>query len=169
MLKKINVKRICLGGILIALTYVFTMFVSIPLSSTGYINLSDFFIVFTTISVDPVCGLLVSVIAPALADLSLGYFIYIPFTILAKGLEFLLIYLIFYKIKGNWKYALLFLGALVMAATYIIPDLIALGFDQYLVALLNFIFNFLQGIVGLVLGLIVHHIFKKTKLLDKIG
>ena len=106
MLKKLNVKKICLGGILIALTYVFTMFISIPLSSTGYINLSDFFIVFTTISIDPVCGLLVSIIAPALADLTLGYFIYIPFTILSKFLEFLLIYLIFYKINGKIKYLL---------------------------------------------------------------
>lgn len=169
MLKKLSVKKICLGGILIALTYVFTMFISIPLSSTGYINLSDFFIVFTTISLDPICGLLVSIIAPALADLTLGYFIYIPFTVLSKFLEFLVVYLIFYKIKGNIKYALLWLGALVMALVYIVPDLIVLGFDQYLVALVNFGFNFLQGMVGLILGLIVHQIFKKTKMLDKIG
>lgn len=169
MLKKLNVKKICLGGILIALTYVFTMFISIPLSSTGYINLSDFFIVFTTISIDPVCGLLVSIIAPALADLTLGYFIYIPFTILSKFLEFLLIYLIFYKINGKIKYLLLWLGAFVMALVYIIPDLIVLGFDQYLVAFINFGFNFLQGLVGLVLGLIIHQVFKRTKLLDKIG
>ena len=169
MLKKLSVKKICLGGIFIALTYVFTMFISIPLSSTGYINLSDFFIVFTTISLDPICGLLVSIIAPALADLTLGYFIYIPFTILSKFLEFLVVYLIFNKIKGNIKYALLWLGAFVMALVYIVPDLIVLGFDQYLVALVNFGFNFLQGMVGLILGLIVHQIFKKTKMLDKIG
>ena len=83
MLNKINVKRICIGGILTALCYVFTMFVSIPLSSTGYINLSDFFIIFTTISIDPICGLLVACIGPALADLTLGYYVYIPFTIVA--------------------------------------------------------------------------------------
>ena len=169
MLNKLNVKKICLGGILIALTYVFTMFISIPLSSTGYINLSDFFIIFTTISIDPVCGLLVSIIAPALADLTLGYFIYIPFTILSKFLEFLVVYLIYYKIKGNIKYGLLWLGALVMALVYIIPDLIVLGFDQYLVSFVNFGFNFLQGIFGLILGLIVHQVFKKIKILDKIG
>lgn len=169
MLKKLSVKKICLGGIFIALTYVFTMFISIPLSSTGYINLSDFFIVFTTISLDPICGLLVSIIAPALADLTLGYFIYIPFTVLSKFLEFLVVYLIFYKVKGNIKYGLLWLGALVMALVYIVPDLIVLGFDQYLVALVNFGFNFLQGMVGLILGLIVHQVFKKTKIIDKIG
>ena len=56
-----------------------------------------------------------------------------------------------------------------MALVYIIPDLIVLGFDQYLVSFVNFGFNFLQGIVGLILGLIVHQIFKKIKILDKIG
>ena len=169
MLKKINVKRICLGGILIALTYVFTMFVSIPLSSTGYINLSDFFIIFTTISIDPICGLLVALIAPALADLTLGYFIYIPFTIISKGLEFLFAYLINKNVKSNLKFGILWISPLMMALVYIIPDLIVLGFDQYIASFINLGFNFLQGIVGLILALILNQVFIKYKIMEKIG
>lgn len=166
---KLNVKKICISAIFVALCYVLTTFVSIPLSSAGYINLSDFFVVFTTLSLDPVCGLIVSVIAPSLADLTLGYYLYIPFTILAKGLECILIYLIFYKVKGGLKYPLLIIPAFVMAAVYFIPDIIVLGSENYISCFINLGFNTLQGVVGLILGISVRLFLKKIKLLDKIG
>lgn len=167
--KKITIKKICISAILASLCYVFTMFISIPLSSTGYINLSDFFIVFTTICIDPLCGLLVSIIGPSLADLTLGYYIYIPFTVLAKVLECIVVHLLFNKINNKSKYLLIFISSIVMASIYIMPDLIVLGFDQIIVALINFLFNTIQGIVGVILGLIIYKIFKKYDLINKIG
>lgn len=167
--KKITVKKICISAIITALCYVFTMFVSFPISSTGYINLSDFFIVFTTIAIDPICGFIVAIIGPALADLTLGYYIYIPFTIISKALECLAVHLLFNKINGRIKYLLIFISSLLMASVYIIPDLLVLGFDNYLVGFINLGLNFLQGTVGIILGLIVYHIFKKSKLIEKIG
>lgn len=162
MLKqKIDIKKICISAVLTALCYVVTIFVSIPISSTGYINLSDFFIVFTTIAIDPLCGLFVAGIAPALADLTLGYYVYIPFTIISKVLESLLCHLLFNKINNNGKYILIFLSGLVMALIYLIPDLIVLGFDQYLVGFVNVIFNTIQGIVGIFIALGVKQVFKK--------
>jgi len=56
-----------------------------------------------------------------------------------------------------------------MASIYIIPDLIVLGFDQIIVALINFLFNTIQGIVGVILLLIIYKIFKKYDLINKIG
>ena len=167
--KKIATKQVCVGAIIVALCYVFTTFISIPISSTGYINLSDMFIVLTTISIDPIVGLIVAVIAPALADLTLGYFIYIPFTVLSKSIECLFVYLLFNKIKGKIKYILIFISSIAMASIYIIPDLIVLGIDNWITGLINFALNSLQGIVGISLALVFHQIFKKLNLFTKIG
>ena len=168
MLKKISIKKICLGAILVALTYVCTMFISIPLSSSGYINLSDFFIVLTTLAIDPTVGLLVAIIAPALADLTLGYYIYIGFTVISKALEWFLCYLIFYKIKGNIKYLLAFIPGVAMALVYFIPDIIVLGKENYITCLINVLFNSLQGIVGMILGLALNKVFTKLDIKSRL-
>ena len=168
MLKKISIKKICLSAILVALTYVCTMFISIPLSSSGYINLSDFFIVLITIGIDPTVGLLVAIIAPALADLTLGYYLYIGFTVVSKALEWLLCYLIFNKIKGNIKYVFALVPGIAMALVYLIPDLIVLGKENFVVCIINLLFNSLQGIVGMILALIINKVFIKLDIKNRL-
>ena len=99
MLKKFDVKRICQCAILAAIGYVVTIFISIPLSNAGYLNLSDMIISLTTLLFGPLSGIVVGSIFASMADLTLGYYLYIPFTIISKSLEVIFINLILNKMK----------------------------------------------------------------------
>ena len=162
MLKKFDVKRICQCGILAAIGYVVTIFISIPLSSAGYLNLSDMVISLTTLLFGPVSGIIVGSIFAGMADLTLGYYLYIPFTIVSKSLEVVFIHLVLNKIKYKWKYLLIFIPSFIMALVYVIPDFIVLGFNSYLLVLSNLLFNFIQGLVGIILSLVLYNILKKV-------
>ncbi len=149
-----------------ALCYVITMFVSIPLANSGgYLNLSDFLIVLTTIVLGPFYGIIVALIAPALADLTLGYGLYIPFTIVSKVLEAVIVYVLYNKNRTISRYILVFFAGIAMASIYMIPDYITYE-KEFIPVLINLGFNSLQGTVGIILAIIVEKIFIKSKLID---
>ncbi len=78
-------KKISYIGVLAALTYVCTAFVVIPLPNSGYANAGSIIIVITACLFGPAAGALVGVIGSALADATLGYFFWIPATIVVKA------------------------------------------------------------------------------------
>lgn len=155
--------RICLCAILTTIAYLVTYFFPIPLpNGAGYLNIGDSVILFSAIFIDPMCGLIVGALSGALADFSFGYMLYIPFTIVAKGCEALIAGSIFKIKKPRWiKFLGLYLGGLMMATVYIIPDLLIV--DSFALALANYIMNIGQGIFGATLAICLYLVISKSK------
>ena len=142
---KLTIRQLTLTALLSALTFVLTAFVRIPLS-IGYFNLGDIIILFTAIFVHPIIGVFVGAIGASLADLVGGYFFFIPFTIVAKGLEALIAGYLFTKIKAPYNYGALLLGSMVMVAVYAVSYVI---FDPSMALMwASLPFDALQGLAG---------------------
>ena len=79
---------IAITAVLIALSTLLTMFTKIPVPGIrGYFNVGDAVIMLAALLLGRKEGTLVGAIGPALADLLLGYAVFVPITFLVKGIE----------------------------------------------------------------------------------
>lgn len=82
----INVRKLTLTALFIALTCVATFIIRIPIVGTGgYIHPGDAFVILSGILLGPLYGALAGGIGSALADLFGGYMIYVPITLIVKA------------------------------------------------------------------------------------
>lgn len=145
-------------AILTALITVLTMIVQIPVPATqGYINLGDAGVLFTGLFLGPLGGIAGGV-GSALADFFTGYYLYVPITLVVKGMEGSVTGLVFHKmrvVKHNLVRLViaLVLGSLVMISGYLIAESYLYGF---LAALTEVPGNLFQVISGSVLGSIAY-------------
>ncbi len=79
-----NTKKIVTCGIFIAVVAIATIFIKFP-TAIGYINAGDGFILISALLLGPLAAL-VGGVGSALADLILGYTLYVPATLIIKGL-----------------------------------------------------------------------------------
>jgi len=152
---------------LAALTCVSTMVIKIPSPLNGYINLGDCIVLLSGWLLSPVYGFMSAGLGSALADLFSGYVTYAPATFLIKGLMALTAFGGFqfmHKRLGNLT-ARLISGAaaeIFMIAGYWLFEGFLYGFAGSAV---NIPANAVQGIAGLVLGIILTRIFERHKIL----
>lgn len=86
--------RVGLTGALAALAAVGTMLIRVPIpATTGYFNIGDIFVILAGLWLGPWSGLAVGAIGPTLAD-AIGFPVFIPATMVTKGLEGFLVGLI---------------------------------------------------------------------------
>lgn len=160
------IKKMTMSACLLALTYVLTTFVSFPtFNGQGYLNFGDAIVLFSAFFLGPWWTLLIATIAGMMADLTLGAIMYIPFTIVAKGLEAIIAGLLFkalkQKIKSTFLLALLsFIPAvLALIATYALAYILLFeGFS----GLMNVAFDAIQGAVAIGVATPLCLIFKKV-------
>lgn len=97
--------KTALTGILTAVETVATMIIAIAIpASEGYFNVGEGIIYFTAILFGPIIGAFVGGVGAALADLLLGYAIYAPATLVAKGIEGYVVGSLFLLFKKkNWN------------------------------------------------------------------
>ena len=98
-----------------ALACVATMSIRIPTPGTGgYIHPGDAIVILAGIILGPVYGMLAGGIGSALSDLIGGYFVYVPITLVIKGLVALVSGLIYQKMcrYGKKRYAAVILGGI---------------------------------------------------------
>ena len=145
----------------VALSVLLTSFVFIPLPFGGFLNFTDVFIVLYSMFFGPWIGGAVGAISGLMVDVILGYGFYAPFTIFIKLIEGLVVGFLFFKLPGKIRYVAPFIGGILMAALYIIPDYIALS--NWIASLTNFGFNLIQGVLGASLGIAVYVILIKAK------
>ena len=153
MSKRKIIKNISLIAIFIALTFIGTYFLKVPYAGgAGFFNLSDAFILFSTIYCGPVVGLISGTIGAMLGDLASGYINFIVFTFFAKALESIVSYLLFYFLRKTkyLKYISFIFGALMMVITYLISYLILFDITY---CYMNVIFDLVQGIVNVIIGI----------------
>ncbi|MFA5421498.1 MAG: ECF transporter S component [Bacilli bacterium] len=145
----------------IALSVLLTSFVFIPLPFGGFLNFTDVFIALFAMFFGPWIGATVGALSGLMVDMILGYAFYAPFTFFIKLIEGLVVGFLFLKLKGKIRYIAPFVGGLIMAAFYILPDYILVA--NLIAALTSFAFNLIQGVIGASLGLTIYLILLKAK------
>lgn len=163
-MKNFNAKKISLLSLLIALIYVATAFIAFPNGFGGYLNLGDAFIIFTALNFNPFFAFVAGGLASALADITLGYTAYAPFTFIIKGLEGLICSYLARKHFINVKITVVIsstISAILMALGYYLTN--AFLYDSFTTALYSLPFDLLQGLFGLLVGLSLTFTVTKIK------
>ncbi len=143
--------RIALVALLIAITFVFTYVIRLPVIPGGYLNLSDVAVSFIGFIFGPWIAAISGGVGTALADLQ-GYPQYAPFSLLSHGLEGLLIGLIAGGRRSLPRMLLgWFLGSLAMIGGYFIADRVLSG--TWALSIADVPGNTIQAVVGIVGGL----------------
>ena len=151
MEKKINVKQLTLCGVLAALVFVLTYFPKVPVPVTGgYVHLGDGAIFLAVLLLGPL-GIPAAAIGSGLADLIGGYMLYVIPTVIIKGLVALVAWKLYRK--GSWVSAVVafVLAEAVMVLGYFVFECFTSGAPAAAAAILP---NVMQGVAGVVLGLI---------------
>jgi uncharacterized membrane protein len=159
---------IALVAMLIAITTVFTYIPPLPIGPGGYLNFSDIAVVFNGLTFGPVIGAITGGIGTAIADLLLGYGQWAPFSLLAHGLEGLIIGLVAWRSRSLPLLVLAWLlGSVAMVGVYFLADWLVITNLQ--TALADAPANGLQaaaGIFGIPLMLLVRQAYPP---IDRIG
>lgn len=151
---------------LIALSAVATMVIRIPIpATTGYFNIGDVFVVLAGLWLGPLGGAIVGGIGPTIAD-AIGFPIFIPATMVTKGLEGLVVGVISMGAKDKdikRRIVAAFAGGLIIVIGYFVFEAYIYPFiGKYIpafaitdigAAIIEIIPNAIQGIIGAVGGL----------------
>lgn len=160
-------KKIVLTSMFTALTCVATIIIRIPSPLQGYINLGDCVVLLSAFALPLGYAFLSAGIGSALADIFSGFLIYSPATFFIKGLMTIVVYLISKKCLRKIRplFAEIIGGALAeitMVLCYYIFEGFLYGFVPSLV---NIPSNCIQGLVGLIIGILLVQIAGKLNLL----
>lgn len=125
----VSPETVALYSILTALTTAVTMALVIPLATKGFFNVGDSMVFFSAFAFGWRAGMICGGIGSAAADLLLGYGIFAPVTLVAKGTEGLVAGLIgrtrggatWVKVVGIWA------GGACMVTTYFVAEWFMLG------------------------------------------
>ncbi len=169
-MKKAKIKKIVISAMLASLTCVATMIIKIPTPLQGYANLGDCIVLLSAFLLPVSYGFCAAAIGSALADVLSGYAMYAPASFVIKGLMVIVVYFIYKQFIKNGQKKLLgkiisgFVAEVVMVAGYFVFEGFLYGFGAVLV---NIPTNAVQGVVGLIMGVLLINIFEKNKIFTK--
>ena len=156
-----NLKKLILAALFAALSCVATMSIRIPTPGTGgYIHPGDAIVILSGVILGPVWGFFAGGIGSALSDLIGGYFVYVPITLVIKGLVALVAGHLYQKIGKTQKsrYVAVVLGGvadiILVAGGYFVCEYFIYGAG----AAASIPANIIQGIGGLVISCILYPI-----------
>ncbi len=162
-------QKMVFSALLASLICVATMIIKIPSPLKGYINLGDCVVLLSGWILSPVYGFLAAGIGSGLADILSGYAIYAPATFIIKGLMALVAYFVF-KVMRKKLPALPclitsgFLAEVLMVSSYFLFEGFLYGFIPSAV---NIPANAVQGVAGLILGVVLVRVFEKSGITNK--
>ena len=156
-------KKIVMAALMAALACIATMIIKIPSPLKGYINLGDCIVLAAGWMLLPKYGFLAAGLGSALADVFLGYITYAPATFVIKGVMALVAfygYKLTHRKLGNLPARIMSgtVAEIVMILGYFMFEGILYGFGPSVV---NIPANAVQGLAGLVLGIILMNMFEK--------
>lgn len=163
-----NTRKIVMAALMTALTCVATMLIKIPSPLKGYLNLGDCIVLAAGWMLSPTYGFLAAGLGSALADLFSGYIIYAPATFVIKGLMALIAFFgfnLFRSKLGSLPARILSgIGAeIMMILGYFFFEGFLYGFIPSAV---NILPNGIQGIAGLIIGVVLIKIFERNKIIN---
>ncbi len=160
-----NTKKIVMTALFSALTCVATLIIKIPSPLKGYLNLGDCIVLLAGWMLSPVYGFIAAGLGSALADLFSGYVIYAPATFLIKGLMAIIAFFLFRLLCrkiGNVSSRVVsgVCAEIVMVLGYFVFEGFLYGFVPSLV---NIPANGLQGIAGIIIGVLLIKTFERLQ------
>ncbi len=162
-------KMIIISAMLASLTCVATMIIKIPTPLHGYANLGDCVVLLSAFLLPVNYGFCAAAIGSALADILSGYAAYAPATFIIKGLMVVAVCLIYKQFKGKKNFVGKIISGIiaeaVMVAGYFVFEGFIYGFEASLV---NIPANAIQGIAGLIMGVLLINVFEKNKIFTKL-
>lgn len=163
---KTNTQKTVTAAMLAALCCIATMIIRIPSPLKGYINLGDCVVLLSGCLLSPVYGFAAAGIGSAFADIFSGYFIYAGATFIIKGLMALIMHCSLKKTHNKpCNTSARIVGGILAEATMIIGYYLFEGFLYgFSASLVNMPANCIQGIAGLIMGIILINVFEKTKM-----
>jgi len=155
--------RLALCGMMAALIFVATYFVKLPMAMTnGYVHLGDGFILLAA-SMLGWAAVPAAAVGSMLADLMGGYAMYLLPTFLIKA-AVAAVAVLALKTKREWMKVLgLILAEAVMVGGYFITEWLFLGYGLA-AASASLLGNTMQGLSGVVIGLLLIPMLKRVKL-----
>lgn len=159
-------KKIVMAALMASLVCVATMIIKIPSPLKGYLNLGDCIVLMAGWMLSPAYGFLAAGLGSALADLLSGYVTYVPATFVIKGLMALIAfygYKLMHKSLGNMPSRIIsgIAAEIMMIVGYFVFEGFLYGFAPSAV---NIPANGVQGVAGLILGVVLIKIFEKNKI-----
>ncbi len=159
-------KKIVMAALVAALVCVATMIIKIPSPLKGYLNLGDCIVLLAGWILSPVYGFLAAGLGSALADVFSGYVIYAPATFIIKGLMALIAFYVYkplYKKLRNLPSRIIsgIAAEFMMIMGYYVFEGFMYGFIP---SALNIPANAMQGVAGLVLGVLLINLFRRNKI-----
>lgn len=159
-------KKIVVAALMAALACVATMIIKIPSPLKGYLNLGDCIVLVSGWMLSPTYGFLAAGLGSALADVFSGYVTYAPATFVIKGVMALVA---FYGFKllhnklGDLPSRIVsgIVAEIIMILGYFVFEGFLYGFIPSAV---NIPANGVQGIAGLIIGVILIKVFEKSKI-----
>ncbi|MEE0944970.1 MAG: ECF transporter S component [Clostridia bacterium] len=152
-----KIRRIVMSAMLAALVCVATMIIKIQLTPNGYINLGDGVIILSGWMLGPFYGFLSAGIGSMLADLFSGFVLYAPATFVIKGLMAVVAFYVIRKLKSVVIATII--AEMVMISGYYIFEGFIYGFATALTSMPG---NAVQSVAGIVVGILLIRVFKKS-------
>ena len=155
-----------MAALMAALACVATMIIKITSPLKGYLNLGDCIVLTAGWLLSPTYGFLAAGLGSALADVFSGYVTYAPATFIIKGLMALIAFYGFKLLNkkiGNLPSRIIsgIVAEIVMILGYFVFEGFLYGFIPSAV---NIPANGVQGIAGLIIGVILIKAFEKSKI-----
>lgn len=154
-------------GMGMAMTFVATRFISIPLvPPLGYFNLGDAVIIMVAVIFGKEAGALAGGIGSALADISFpGYAFFAPITLVVKGIEGYVVGLIASK-RGLKSWVPFVVGPIIMIAGYFLAEALILKLFMpeygFTVAIAELPINTTQGAANGIISILLIKILHKS-------
>ncbi|MBD5130657.1 MAG: ECF transporter S component [Ruminococcaceae bacterium] len=165
--------KLCFAAMFAALIFAATRVIQVPCPSGGYMHLGDCFILICSWVLGPVYGFAASAIGSALADATSGFAVYVPGTVLIKGVMASLaavIMRVFVKKAVKMRTVGFFVSGIVsevfMVSGYFLYETVFLGL-AIPAALEGVVRSSIQGAFGLILGVFFIRVIMKTGILKK--
>ncbi len=165
---KTTTQKVVISAMFAALVCVATMIIKIPSPLKGYINLGDPIVLLCGWILPPGYAFLAAGIGSALADVFAGYMTYAPVTFVIKGLMAIIAYcgyILLSKRTKSFAARLLSstLAEAVMILGYFLFEGIMYGFAPSVV---NIPANAVQGLAGIIFGIILIKVFEKQNVIQ---
>ena len=164
-----KIRKLVLAALMAALCTIMTMVIQVPSPMQGYVNLGDCIVLLSGWILGPWWGAAAGGIGSMLVDLLGGYGHYAPGTLIIKGCMALVAALIVKAMKES-------------KASYVISAVVSevimvLGYFGYASLLLgkgwgaaaSIPGNLVQGAMGMVIGLVLLVVLKRSKALEKLA
>ena len=163
--RRTRILKLTLAAVLAAFSYVVSAFLPIPYpGGAGYFSFGDAVNILSAMLLGPYLGAAVGALAGLFSDLTSGYLIFIPFTLVSKASMGLLVGFLWKQRKTWLKFLGLGLGPLAMVLVYALSYYVYYG----LPGLWSCLFDLAQGYGGAVIAYFAYLILKKTGLAGRL-